>query len=129
MGSSHHLVNLIAFVSRTLQAANKDISRNRMKNNDKAEDAGNNAHVTVNSLYSFFNHSCDPNVISKSTNTGRVELFASKDIAKGAEAFISYIASTDLEWPTADRQQMLMPWLAQKCACTRCKALSQKASR
>jgi SET domain-containing protein len=92
-----------------------------MKNNDKAENTAKNAHITVNSLYSFFNHSCDPNVEPVSTKTGRVDLFATKDIAKGAEAFTSYLS--DLELPTAARQEKLMPWLAQKCNCTRCKAL------
>jgi SET domain-containing protein len=93
-----------------------------MKNNDKVNDAGNNAHITINSLYSFFNHSCDPNVMSPSTKTGRVEILAAKDIPKGAEVFVSYISFADLKLPTSTRQQRLMPWLARKCACTRCKA-------
>jgi hypothetical protein len=77
-----------------------------MKNNDKAESAGGSSHVTINSFYSFFNHSYNPNMESVATKTGRVGLFATKDIAKGAKAFISYLS--DL----------------QKCGCTRCKAFT-----
>lgn len=91
-----------------------------MKNNNKVMVQADYVHFTVNSLYSFFNHSCSPNVTGTSVTTSHDELLATRDIAKGEEVLVSYLGDTDLAQPTSRRQKMLMPWLGMKCSCIRC---------
>jgi SET domain-containing protein len=88
-----------------------------MKNYDKATNLSLHACVTVISIYSFFNHSCSPNVSITSDKGARVELYAAEDIPKGSEALISYLLSEDLRLHIRARNKRMMPWLAQPCVC------------
>ena len=81
----------------------------------------------VNPLFSFFNHSCEPNAIwkpSTKTSTGgtTLEITAIKPIRKDEEITISYCngGGNDNDLTKHQRQQMLMPWLAHSCSCPRC---------
>lgn len=81
--------------------------------------------VGIASLYSFFNHSCEPNAEditkkSPSTNsdgTSRI-VTARRAIRKGEEIFISYV---DLELKTQERRFKLHYWFGgHDCSCPRC---------
>ena len=96
----------------------------------------NNRHVRmhhgrpvygVNPLFSFFNHSCEPNATwkpSTGTSTGgtTLEITAIKSISTDEEIFISYCdgGGDNNNLSKHQRQEMLMTWLAQKCSCPRC---------
>ena len=81
----------------------------------------------VHPLFSFFNHSCEPNAAWKSsmeTSTGgtTLEITAIKPIRQNEEIVISYCddGGNGDDPSKHQRQEMLMPWLAQNCSCPRC---------
>lgn len=77
----------------------------------------------INSTYSFFNHSCDPNAIEMS-DTSRSTMVAIKDIRAGDEVFSTYLGTDLLREPKSVRQQNLRkgPWFdGNGCRCKKCK--------
>jgi hypothetical protein len=91
----------------------------RMKNNM----AGNNSDLSqskgttmyANPIYSFFNHSCFPNVGDRIYGT-TIHAFACRDIRKGEELFVDYV-----EGITNQRAVALAQWLGKDCSCSKCK--------
>ncbi len=87
----------------------------------------------VNPLFSFFNHSCEPNATwkpSTETSTGgtTVEITATRPIRKDEQIFISYFdAGEDLT--KGQRQELLLPWLGQKCSCGKCQRTSPNSPK
>ncbi|KAF2806556.1 uncharacterized protein BDZ99DRAFT_538899 [Mytilinidion resinicola] len=86
----------------------------------------------VGPLFSFFNHSCEPNVSWQVENPGEVVagqpptrsivMRAKSNIEEGEELFITYIApeSPDGFLPVEERRKELMTWMGGPCQCTRC---------
>jgi len=91
----------------------------------------------VNPLFSFFNHSCEPNATWKSstgTSTGgtTVEITATRAVRQEEQIFISYCGGgADGQGLNKDqRQEILMPWLSEECSCSRCQRETlQKSTR
>ena len=85
--------------------------------------------VAVNSLYSFLNHSCEPNArwYHAQTSEGAtahdsttISVIATKPIKKGEEICIDYNTVRGIQ-QKAQRQQRLRTWIPDGvCACTRC---------
>ncbi|MCJ1230239.1 hypothetical protein MMC12_006911 [Toensbergia leucococca] len=97
----------------------------RLMNNRHAHVLDQRTVLTVNPLFSFFNHSCDPNAKwkpSEATSKGgsTLVLHAIRPIGEGEEIFVSYIEASDFA-SKAQRQRMLLPWLGAKCECSRCR--------
>lgn len=66
----------------------------------------------------YFNHSCVPNVISRSdVGTNKVSFYANADIKVGEELFVSYV---DINSPYADRQEVLKTVYDFTCKCQKC---------
>ena len=99
----------------------------RLINNRNVKMHHGRAVVAVNPLFSFFNHSCEPNATWRSsmeTSTGgtTVEITATRPMRKDEEIFISYCddGAKGKDLIKDRRQDLLMPWLGQKCECPRC---------
>ena len=88
---------------------------------------------SVNPLYSFINHSCEPNADARrieQTYTPRdvpvigssaLAIVATRDIKPGEEICISYLAKDQLSANRANRNLLLRHnWLSGDCMCTRC---------
>ena len=83
----------------------------------------------VNSLFSFLNHSCEPNARWPVTQTSEgatafdsttVSIFSTKPIKKGEEICIDYLSVSRIR-EKAKRQEMLGNWIpGGVCACPRC---------
>lgn len=73
-------------------------------------------------MYSFFNHSCDPNasqIITEAFGTSKSILGAAKDIKQGEEVFVTY--GPTLNMPRNQRWEVLTKWVGSKgCKCTAC---------
>ncbi|KAF2490139.1 hypothetical protein BU16DRAFT_597809 [Lophium mytilinum] len=94
----------------------------------------------VGPLFSFFNHSCEPNVSWRVENSGEMAvglppqrsiiMRAERDIEEGEELFISYICLAP-EWdgdvPVEERRKQLMMWMGGPCQCARCVRESEAA--
>lgn len=75
--------------------------------------------VGIGSFYTFFNHSCDPNVICrKRNNSAIIDLTTIKAVKEGEELCISYIDG--LSRSERKRRDQLEDW-TDECQCTRCK--------
>jgi fructose-1,6-bisphosphatase len=84
---------------------------------------GTETFVTgLNSCYSLFNHSCDPNVEwFRDDVTGRIVFRALEDIEIGEEMFSSYLSDQQLEQSTEKRLETLKSWMGDgPHFCTRC---------
>lgn len=94
---------------------------------------------SINPLYSFINHSCEPNAVAESLDgtyawqtapafkSSSLAVIARRDIRAGEEITISYIGENDL--PREQRNFLLRAnWLPGDCRCTRCTRESQKES-
>lgn len=100
---------------------------NRLQNNCWDTDD----HQGIAPLYTFLNHSCNPNVKWKTGKPNRsglihMEVQADKTIKKGDELFITYIQlhdGTRAQNPlsVAERRRRLWPWFGADCQCSRCK--------
>ncbi|KAI9780163.1 MAG: hypothetical protein M1839_007000 [Geoglossum umbratile] len=90
----------------------------RSKNNFSGELESAAPAASINPLYSFVNHSCDPNVHWKSDGSTTVELVAVRKIGKGEEIFTSYL--NDESMPKAVRKLYLAQWFSSDCECTKC---------
>ena len=74
----------------------------------------------INPLFSFLNHSCDPNVGYTSENNSTLIMAAKRDIRKGEELAISYIGYDLTHLTRAKRQKKLRTWVGRECLCSRC---------
>eukprot|EP00123_Amoebidium_parasiticum_P009589 comp19575_c0_seq1/m.23007 comp19575_c0_seq1/g.23007 ORF comp19575_c0_seq1/g.23007 comp19575_c0_seq1/m.23007 type:complete len:542 (-) comp19575_c0_seq1:400-2025(-) len=66
---------------------------------------------------SFFNHSCDPNLLVRGAESTVISLVAERDICEGSELNIHYI---DINLPRPTRRQKLLQDYMFECACPRC---------
>lgn len=84
---------------------------------------GDGVVQSVSPLYSFFNHSCEPNAQAESPSGGGSTkvMFATKKIKKGDEIFISYGGFTGTE-TKAERDALLASWIGSdgQCGCPKC---------
>lgn len=74
----------------------------------------------LNSLFSIFNHSCEPNIdwtLEKDRKT--IRLIANRDVGKGEQLFVIYDGSLT-HANLATRRESLWRWLNGPCQCTRC---------
>lgn len=73
--------------------------------------------------FSFFNHSCNPNVEFKVLqNSTKVELKALKSIGKDSECFVSVLSAGDLKSGVWERRESLKQWFGDDCMCYTCVA-------
>lgn len=99
----------------------------RVINNQEEHTTPDGRHVrAISPLYSFFNHSCDPNTGWSSTegptcmDGSTKDIFAKRDIRMGEELCISY---QKLEgYSKAERQRVIRSWIGsdRECGCTKC---------
>lgn len=81
----------------------------------------------INPLYSFFNHSCEPNTgwsptdSPSCTNGSTKDIFAKRHIRKGEELCVSYVTFSNNE-SKAERQEVIQSWIGsdKECGCTKC---------
>lgn len=106
--------NFDTWVLQTLRA--------RIGNNAREYFVNGRAHIAVNPLYSFFNHSCDPNVTwedDKATCSSAIRMYTLRSVKAGEELFINY--QTELsDKPYLERREVLREWLGFDCQCIRC---------
>lgn len=82
----------------------------------------------ISPLYSFFNHSCDPNAhwsakVSPTCTSGSTkEVYAARHIRKGGELCISYPSGAQERQSKAQRKKVLKSWIGTNntCRCSRC---------
>ena len=101
----------------------------RIRNNIRVCFTPEKTHVAINPLFTFFNHSCQPNVTYERDGTNwssTLRLKTKCDIKAEDELFLSYISKEDLKKPVAQRQELLRAWLGSNCQCTRCKREEQE---
>ncbi len=82
--------------------------QNRVQNNSREYYGDGRFGIAVNPLYTFFNHSCAPNVTYDTANNNSSATLRMKTLRKvkaGEEIFISYIS--DLGLPVAERREKL----------------------
>lgn len=89
--------------------------------NNTVGSSGKTVTCDLDSVYSFFNHSCEYPTMMRTggDDSAKHELYAARNIKKGEEVSVVYIEPYA---PKAFRQQQLAPWLAGPCACKRCKS-------
>ena len=106
--------NFDTWVLQTLRA--------RIDNNAREYSVNGHAHIAINPLYSFFNHSCDPNVKWKdddTTQSSTVRMYALRRVSEGEELFINYHEELS-DKPYLVRREVLRQWLGFDCQCARC---------
>lgn len=73
----------------------------------------------IDSLYSFFNHSCEPNATADRTRSTTIMMGAEKDIKKGEEITVAY---KDVKNMTLEkREKRRQPWFAGHYLCAKCR--------
>jgi hypothetical protein len=98
----------------------------RLDNNSRqpSDDANtDDYYIAVNPLYTFFNHSCHPNVTYEEGKNGpasTLRMKTTRNVKAGEEFFISYLLEEDLELHVSERQERLRVWFGDGCRCTRC---------
>jgi hypothetical protein len=108
--------NFDTWVLQTLRA--------RIGNNAREYSTDGHAHIAINPLYSFFNHSCEPNVKwedDKSTHSSSIRMHTLRSVTKGEELFINYHEELSKK-PYLERRKILRQWLGSDCQCKRCVA-------
>jgi hypothetical protein len=71
--------------------------------------------VSLNPLFSLFNHSCDPNAEWKTQKDHRtVVMRTSRDVMKGEQLFVEY------DEAVGERRHRLARWIDGPCMCRRC---------
>lgn len=76
--------------------------------------------VSLNPIFSLFNHSCEPNVEWESMKDHRkVAMHVSRDVAAGEQLFVEYDSYIHDE-PVDERRRRLTKWIDGSCMCTRC---------
>ena len=106
--------NFDTWVLQTLRA--------RIANNSRQYFLDGHAHIAINPLYSFFNHSCDPNVKwedDDATHSSTVRMYTLRRVSDGDELFINYQKELS-DKPYFERRKVLREWLGSDCQCTKC---------
>jgi hypothetical protein len=76
--------------------------------------------VSLNPLFSLFNHSCDPNAEWKTQKDHRtVVMRTSRDVMKGEQLFVEYDSFVHDE-AVGERRYRLARWIDGPCMCRRC---------
>ena len=76
--------------------------------------------VSLNPLFSLFNHSCEPNVNWATQKDHRtVVMRVSKDVAAGEQLFVEYDAF-EHDKSVDERRKRLTRWIDGPCMCSRC---------
>jgi hypothetical protein len=76
--------------------------------------------VSLNPLFSLFNHSCDPNTEWKTQKDHRtVVMRTSRDVVKGEQLFVEYDGFVHDE-AVGERRHRLARWIDGPCMCRRC---------
>ena len=76
--------------------------------------------VSLNPLFSLFNHSCEPNVNWATQKDHRtVVMRVSKDVAAGEQLFVEY-DGFEHDKPVDERRKRLTRWIDGPCMCSRC---------
>ena len=95
----------------------------RVRNNSR-ESHDNGRHlIAINPLFSFFNHSCDPNVVDDTdgnNTSSTLTMKTMRGVEANSELFISYLHEDSLDLPRAERNGLLRQWIGRDCGCTRC---------
>jgi hypothetical protein len=106
--------NFDTWVLQTLRA--------RTGNNVREYSTDGHAHIAINPLYSFFNHSCEPNVKwedDKSTHSSSIRMHTLRSVTKGEELLTNYQGELSKK-PYLERRKILRQWLGSDCQCKRC---------
>ena len=96
--------------------------RARIGNNSREYSIDGHTHIAINPLYSFFNHSCDPNIKWEddgATHSSTSRMYSVRSVSEGEERFINYREEL-FDEPVSVRREMLREWLASDCQCDRC---------
>lgn len=102
----------------------------RIATNARGVESKGDQIAAINPLYSFFNHSCRPNVVTlvdETNATSSLRMVAKKTIAKGSELFISYLTNEELRESYESRKQLLSSWTGGDCQCRRCARRRERA--
>jgi hypothetical protein len=76
--------------------------------------------VSLNPLFSMFNHSCDPNAEWNTQKDHRTVIMrTSRDVVKGEQFFVEYDSFVHDE-AVGERRQRLARWIDGPCMCHRC---------
>lgn len=76
--------------------------------------------VSLNPIFSLFNHSCEPNVEWESMKDHRkVAMRVSRDVVAGEQLFVEYDSYIHDE-PVDERRRRLTKWIDGSCMCSRC---------
>lgn len=76
--------------------------------------------VSLNPLFSLFNHSCEPNVEWATQKDHRtVVMRVSKDVVAGEQLFVEY-DGFEHDKPVDQRRKRLTRWIDGPCMCSRC---------
>ena len=95
----------------------------RVRNNSRESHVDGRHLIAINPLFSFFNHSCDPNVVDdtdEDDTSSTLILKTTRGVKANQELFISYLHEDSLDLPRAERNGLLRQWIGRDCCCTRC---------
>jgi hypothetical protein len=80
----------------------------------------NPVSVSLNPLFSLFNHSCEPNVDWATQKDHRTVIMrVSRDVTAGEQLFVEY-DGFEHDRPVHERRQRLTRWIDGLCMCSRC---------
>lgn len=90
----------------------------RIETNKQGGVFGKRRHSGINTLFSVFNHDCNPGATWHGVEAGgAIEVAAIRHITKGEEICVSYIEP----WvPEAERRQRVLTHIGRICECVRC---------
>ena len=95
---------------------------NNSRHASEIPDAGQ-YYIAINPLYTFFNHSCHPNVTYEQGKSGPdsiLRMKATRKVKAGEELFINYLPAKDLALHVSERQKRLRSWFGHDCQCVKC---------
>jgi len=120
---SYH--NLLSLSESSKTADLKPRRNRRTRNSARNEDTDIVARCLLDTMYSFFNHSCQvPCMVSVDDRKRNPDAFlAMVDIREGQAVFNSYLPAPALGvLNKSQRQEMLEEMLDGPCKCTRCQS-------
>ena len=95
-----------------------------ISNNCRQYNSGGRFGIAINPLYTFFNHSCKPNVshrVFDGRSNSTLRMVTTQNVKAGQELFITYLNEEDLDKPVEERQELLKQWTGCECQCCTCK--------
>ncbi|KAJ9634292.1 hypothetical protein H2204_006369 [Knufia peltigerae] len=105
---------------------------NRIQTNMRGYSGGNGDDmVAVNTMYAFFNHSCQPNVKSSDSEDedSAICVTTTRKIERGEELYVSYLSDEDLREGHDVREEKLRPWTGGMCLCRKCSRERRRTER